>query len=81
MEAKRGDGFVVGAGIVLALLGVVLLLMEMGVIELDWRYVGPVLLILAGLWIALRGFGSSRLKKADDAAPDFASYRPRKPAP
>ncbi len=80
--ASRGfNTLTVAAGAVLVGLGVVFLLVEADVIEVKLQYVAPVVLILVGLFVLLRGFqrGASWTKEESEDDGSFASMRPRRP--
>jgi hypothetical protein len=80
--ASRGfNTFTVGAGALLVALGVVFLLVEADIIEIKLQYVAPIVLILVGLFVLLRGFRADATwsKQEGDDDGTFASMRPRRP--
>ncbi len=80
--ASRGfSTFTVMAGAVLVALGVVFILAEADIIEIKFQYVAPVILILIGLLVLVRGFspGATWRKEEVDDDGTFASMRPRRP--
>jgi hypothetical protein len=82
MASRRSaDWGVVGAGIVLVGLGVFFTLVLFDVLDFSTlRYVAPILLILLGLFVVMRGFNAGGWAKGDDSsAATFEGYRPRSP--
>lgn len=81
MAARGFSTFTVLTGAVLAGLGIVFLLAEADIIEVKFQYVAPVILILVGLFVLVRGFqpGATWRKQEADDDGTFESVRPRRP--
>jgi hypothetical protein len=78
---KRADYGVVVAGIVLVALGGFFFLVILDVVSFSaLKYVAPIVLVLVGLFVLMRGFTSGGWEKGvDTSAPTFDDYRPRRP--
>jgi uncharacterized membrane protein HdeD (DUF308 family) len=78
---RRADVSVVVAGAVLIVLGVFFFLVILDVVSFSsLKYVAPILLVLVGLFVLMRGFNSGSWDKGTDtSAGTFQDYRPRRP--
>jgi uncharacterized membrane protein HdeD (DUF308 family) len=78
---RRADLSVVAAGVVLVVLGGFFFLVLLDVLELSvLKYVAPILLVVVGVLVLMRGFNSGGRDKGSDAsAGTFQDYHPRRP--
>lgn len=78
---RRADLSVVAAGVVLVVLGGFFLLVLLDVLEFSvLRYVAPILLVLVGVFVIMRGLHGAGWDKGSDAsAGTFQDYHPRRP--
>lgn len=78
---KRADLSVVAAGVVLVVLGGFFFLVILDIVSFSsLKYVAPILLVLVGLFVVMRGFNSGGWDKGSDtSAETFQGYRPRRP--
>jgi uncharacterized membrane protein HdeD (DUF308 family) len=78
---RQPDWSVVGAGIVLVVLGVFFFLVLLDVVDFSaLKYVAPILLVLVGGFVLMHGLTSGRWEKGSDtSAATFQEYHPRHP--